>query len=58
MLEYVVTANIDLLALLICDHHTKIKNLVTKEADFYFQLTNCFNSLERRKLVNSLLHDI
>lgn len=39
VLEYAVTANINLLALLISDHRREIKNLVTKEADLYFQVT-------------------
>jgi hypothetical protein len=39
MLLYAVTANMNFLALLISDHHTKIKNLITEEADFHFQVT-------------------
>jgi hypothetical protein len=45
VLENAVTANINLLALLISDHHTKIKNLVAKEADLYFKGTKSVKCL-------------
>jgi hypothetical protein len=57
MFEYAVPANINHLAFLIFDHHTKIKNLITIQVDFYFQVAKSVLIFYRkRKLVNSLLY--